>query len=262
MRSVPAYFSRQSLTTFQATEHTGGAWDPDQIHIAPVMGLAAHAIQLDHAARRPDPLSLTRFSADILGTMPAAETLTVTVRVLRPGRTIELVEASVAHDGRTAVIARAWLQQQYDTSSVAWSALPPIPDPDALDPFRPDAGWPGSFAATIEGRRRMVEPGRGQVWLRLGMPLLDDESVSPVAQLLSVADIVNGMTPRLGPTQASYPNLDLTVHVFRQPASEWIGFDTQVSIGADGVGLTRAALYDLNGPIGTSAQTLTVRLQD
>ncbi|UUT36046.1 thioesterase family protein [Microbacterium elymi] len=86
--------------------------------------------------------------------------------------------------------------------------------------------------------------------------------MSTTAQVLGVADIVNGMTPRLTPEVANYPNLDLTVHLFRLPRDAWIGFDTEVSIGADGIGLTRAALHDADGPIGASAQTLTVRLRD
>jgi acyl-CoA thioesterase len=258
---VTAYFERLGPTSFRATDHTRGAWDPTQMHVAPTIGLLAHAIESDRDARRDDGLLLTRLSVDILGTMPVG-TLEVAVRVLRPGRTIELVEATLAHDGRTALIARAWLQQGYDTGAVQWSALPSIPGPHELEAFDPAAGWAGTFARTIEARRRLVEPGRGQVWLRLGMPLLDDEPVSTTAQVLGVADIVNGMTPRLTPEVANYPNLDLTVHLFRLPRDAWIGFDTEVSIGADGIGLTRAALHDADGPIGASAQTLTVRLRD
>jgi hypothetical protein len=257
---VTAYFERLGPTAFRATEQTRGAWDPTHMHVAPTIGLLAHAIEADRDARRDDGLALARFSVDILGTMPVGE-LEVEVRVLRPGRTIELVEATLAHDGRTALIARAWLQQRYETARVQWTGLTPIPGPDELEPFDPAEGWAGTFARTIEARRRLVEPGLGQVWLRLGMPLLEGEPVSATAQVLGVADLANGMTPRLTPQVASYPNLDLTIHLFRRPVSDWVGFDTAVSIGADGVGLTRAAMHDVDGPIGTSAQTLTVRMR-
>ncbi|UUT36045.1 thioesterase family protein [Microbacterium elymi] len=107
---MTAYFERLGPTSFRATDHTRGAWDPTQMHVAPTIGLLAHAIESDRDARRDDGLLLTRLSVDILGTMPVG-TLEVAVRVLRPGRTIELVEATLAHDGRTALIARAWLEQ-------------------------------------------------------------------------------------------------------------------------------------------------------
>jgi hypothetical protein len=57
----------------------------------------------------------------------------------------------------------------------------------------------------------------------------------------------------------AFPNLDLTLHLLRPPVGEWIGFDTTVSFGATGLGLTSTVLHDLDGPIGTVAQTLTVR---
>jgi hypothetical protein len=260
MRIVSAYFERLSPTRFRATEQTRGAWDPTQMHVAPVIGLLTHVIETDRDARRDDGHALTRLSVDILGTMPVGE-LDIEVRVLRAGRTIELVEATLAHAGRMALVGRAWLQQRYDTATVQWSGIAPIPGPDELEPFEPATGWAGTFARTIEGRRRMSEPGRGQVWLKPRLPLLEGEPVSTTAQVLAVADIANGMTPRLAPDVAGYPNLDLTVHLFRAPATAWVGFDTAVSIGADGIGLTRTAMHDVHGPIGTSAQILTVRMR-
>lgn len=258
---MTAYFERLGPAAFRATEHTRGAWDPAKMHVAPAIGLLVHAIETDRDTRRDDALMLSRLSVDILGTMPVAE-VDLEVRVLRPGRTIELVEATLAHGGRVALIARAWLQQRYDTAAVAWTPLHALPARDELDPIDPGDGWAGTFARTIDARRRVTEPGRGQVWLRLRLPLIEHEPVSTTAQLLGVADIVNGMTPRLRPAEASYPNLDLTVHLFRRPIGDWVGFDTAVSIGADGVGLTRATMHDVAGPIGTTAQALTVRLRD
>ncbi|MFN7242916.1 MAG: thioesterase family protein, partial [Dietzia cercidiphylli] len=55
------------------------------------------------------------------------------------------------------------------------------------------------------------------------------------------------------------PNIDLTAHLFREPRGEWVGFDTRVSFGPGGLGLTSSTLHDESGPIGTLAQTLTVR---
>jgi hypothetical protein len=38
-----------------------------------------------------------------------------------------------------------------------------------------------------------------------------------------------------------------------------VGFDTSVSFGATGLGLTSSVIHDQDGPVGTLAQTLTVR---
>ena len=257
---MTAYFERRSTTRFRATALTEGAWDPRQMHVSPAIGLLAHAIECDRDGRRDDGLALTRLSVDILGPFPVGE-VEVDVRVLRPGRTIELVEASLTHDGRTALLARAWLQQQYDTSSIAGDDAPRLPAPDELLAFDAAMGWAGGFAESIEGRREEPNPGHGRFWLRLGAPLVADEEVSTTAQVLGIADVANGITPRVGPEVATYPNIDLTAHLYRAPVSGWLGCETAVSYSAGGIGLTRATLHDVDGPIGCSAQALTVRMQ-
>ena len=253
-----AYFERLSDSTFLATEHVSGAWNTAEQHIAPALGLLAHAVEVDRDARRDDGLVLTRLSYDILGTVPVAE-VEVAVRVLRAGRTIELVEATLCHAGRSAVILRAWLQLPRDTAALAGGALVPIPPPDQLPPWDPTTVWPGGFIASVELRRSLAEPGRGAYWVRPGERLLDGEPVSPLARAAGLLDISNGMAVRVDPRQVAFPNLDLTAHLLREPSGDWLGFDTTVSFGANGVGLTSSVLHDADGPVGTMSQILTVR---
>ena len=85
------YFERMGPSSFLASEHVGGAWNPAEQHIAPALGLIAHAIEQDQAVRRTDRLRLVRLSYDILGTLPI-DLVEVEVSVLRPGQTIELVD--------------------------------------------------------------------------------------------------------------------------------------------------------------------------
>lgn len=84
-------------------------------------------------------------------------------------------------------------------------------------------------------------------------------SESTLARAIGLLDIANGMTERLEPTEILFPNLDLTAHVFAEPVGEWVGFDTTVSVGPDGIGLTHSIIHDERGPIGASSQILTVR---
>lgn len=51
----------------------------------------------------------------------------------------------------------------------------------------------------------------------------------------------------------------MTAHSFRTPAGERVGFDTSVSFGPDGIGLTDSIVHDETGPFGTVSQSLTVR---
>jgi hypothetical protein len=255
---VTAYFERLGETTFRATEHTGGAWDLETQHIAPALGLMAHAVACDRDRRRGDGLVLTRMSYDILGTVPIAE-VGIEVHVVRPGRTIELVEAVLSSGGRADVRLRAWLQEPRDTSSVAGTAHDRISGPDETEPWDPTTVWPGGFIETVEVRRAQAAPGRARFWVRTPVPLVADEEVDRLCRTVGLLDIANGMTVRAAPAEVLFPNIDLTAHVFEQPQGEWVGFDTRVSFGDGGVGLTTTVVHDERGPVGTSSQSLTVR---
>ena len=252
-----AYFERLDDERFLATDDVQGAWNTAEQHIAPGLGLIGHVIELDHRGRG-GALRLSRISYDILGTLRMAE-VSLTTRLLRPGRTIELIEATLSQDGRPAVIARAWYLQPADTADLAGSAAQDIGDRGSLPPWAAATRWPGRYVASAEIHRRELEPGRGQVWVRPRLRLLDGEPVSATAHALGIVDIANGMTPRVDPGEVVFPNVDTTTHLLREPQGDWLGFDTTVSFGPDGVGLTHAVLHDERGLLGTSAQALTLR---
>lgn len=260
MRSVSSYFLRLSETSFEPTEHVGGAWNPDEQHVAPVLGLLAHAVEAEHRERRPEtPLTLARASYDILGVIPMDAFEISTPRVVRPGRTIELVEVTLTHGGRAALTLRAWMLQSNDTAAISGVSLPPMPDRASLPEWSPAEVWPGGAIRSIDARREFVEAGRSRAWIRPLHPLLEGESISSRARMLGMADFANGIATRVAPERALYPNIDLTASILREPAGEWFGLDTSVSFGADGIGLTESVLSDTGGPVGTSSQTLTVR---
>jgi acyl-Coa thioesterase superfamily protein/acyl-CoA thioesterase superfamily protein len=253
-----AYFRRRGEASFEATEHVGGAWDLATQHIAPALGLLAHAVESDRDARRSDHLVVARLSYDILGTIPV-DTVEISVDVLRPGRTIELVEASLSHRGRVAVILRAWLLEPRATTPLEATSLPAIAPPDELPAWDPSTVWPGGFIASVEVRRQQVEPGRATYWVRTPLALIEDEAVSGLAGAAGLFDIANGMTVRADPRRVAFPNVDLTAHLFAEPSGDWVGFDTTVSFGPTGLGLTSSVIHDRHGPVGTVSQALTVR---
>ena len=252
------YFERLEEHRFRATGSVSGAWDVAHQHIAPALGLLVHAVELDRDRRRGDRLMLSRLSYDILGTVPV-DIVEIGVRVLRPGRTIELVEASLSHEGRAAVLLRAWLVQRGGNQRVAGTPLPAMPPPAEVPAWDPTTVWPGGFIGSVEVRRDQDEPGRARFWVRTGTALLDDEPVSEVARFAGLLDIANGMTVRASPREVAFPNVDLTAHFFEEPRGKWVGFDTAVSFGATGLGVTSSVIHDEHGPVGTLVQSLTVR---
>jgi hypothetical protein len=252
------YFVRLDEHSFRATEEVSGAWNVDDQHIAPALGLLVHALEQDRDRRRSDGLRVGRLSYDILGTVPV-DAVEVGVRVVRPGRTIELVEASLTHGGRVVVLLRAWLLQPRDNQRIVGTPFPRLKPPDDVAQWDPTSVWPGGFIDSAEVRREEHEPGRACFWVRTSTVLLDDEPVSDLARFAGLLDIANGMTVRAAPAEVAFPNVDLTAHFFEEPHGEWVGFDTSVSFGATGLGLTSSVIHDEHGPVGTLAQTLTVR---
>ena len=252
------YFVRTGEGRFTATPHVGGAWFVDEQHIAPLLGLLTHLVEVDRDARRGDGLVIARASFDILGRVSLDEVST-TVRTVRPGRSVELIEAVASQGGRAVVILRAWLMASGHTEDLAASPLGPVPPPDAVPAWDPTSVWPGGFIASIEVRRQQFEPGRAVFWARTPLPLIVNEPTSRVAAAVGLLDTANGMTVRADPMTVAFPNVDLTLHLFTEPRGEWIGFDTSVTFGAGGVGVTSSIIHDIRGPVGVMAQSLTIR---
>ncbi|WP_223358077.1 thioesterase family protein [Leifsonia sp. ZF2019] len=254
-----AYFLQTSERTFEPTRRVGGAWADDEIHFSPLGGLIAHAILRHAADRQGPPLQLGRISYDILGFL-ALEPVELTVETIRPGRTIELVEATAVIRGRAVVKARAWLLAAFDTAEVAGGASEGLVSPEAAVSWPMADVWRGGYVASLDARAVLPpEPGRATVWLSTPCDLVAGVEVDPVAAWLALVDTANGVAVRRHPTEWMFPNVDLTVHLHRTPAGPWLGLDTEVVFGATGLGVTRSVLHDAAGACGFAEQSLTIR---
>lgn len=256
-----SYFVPSGEGRFSATAHVGGAWFADEQHIAPMLGLLAHLVEVDRDERRADGLVVARLSYDILGRVGMDE-VTTRVRVVRPGRSVELVEAVASQHGRDAVMLRAWLMKPAGTQELSGTPLSAIPAPEDVPLWDPTQVWPGGFIESVEVRRIEHGPGRAQFWVRTAVPLIADTAYSRLAYAAGLLDIANGMAVRADPKAVAFPNVDLTAHFFAVPDGDWLGFDTGVTFGAGGLGLTSSVIHDRSGPVGVMSQMLTVRARD
>lgn len=252
----PYYFARGD-GRFESTIHAQGAWNPHEQHMAPVSGILTHSIQ---QFQPRGELRLARISFDILGLIPDGEFEVVT-RMLRPGRTIELVQAELVSGGRTAVRATAWRLQRSDTTLVSGIEDERMPGPDESAETLDLTEWPGGYIRSIDIRPAPGHgSGRGRVWLRTAHPLVD-VPFSDLARLVGLIDTSNGIATRVrpGPGSFMFPNVDLQVHLYREPGGQWLGLQNSVSFGPDGIGLTSTVLHDVTGPFGRAEQILTIR---
>ncbi|MDQ0989162.1 thioesterase family protein [Streptomyces sp. V3I7] len=256
-----SYYERIDDHRFKPTAHAGGAWDPDEMHFSPLGGLVMHAVDRLLAGRPDAGMVPARISFDILGRL-ALDECEIRVETVRPGRTIELVEAVVLVADRPVVRARVWLLTALDTAAVAGGAGERLPAPETLKPWPLGDVWPGGYIASLDVRPvGEPRPGRTTAWVATPLALVAGESSSPLASYVTLIDTANGIAVRESPGAWMFPNVDLTVHLHRPPGGRWTGLDTTVTFGPAGHGLTSSVLHDENGPVGHAQQILTVRPQ-
>jgi hypothetical protein len=251
-----AFFEDRGDGTFRASPHTTGPWDPRSQHAGPPSALLGRAIE------RFDPredVVVGRVTVEILGAIPVGE-VTVTARMERPGRSVELVSASMSADGREVARASAWRVRRTEGASVPTRL--PVPPALAEGTAQPDPeGWVEGYLQAMEWRWAVgyfAEPGPATVWGRMRHPLVDGEEPSPLQRALIIADSGNGISAELDPRHWWFINPELTLHLHREPRGEWVCLDAQTHVSDGGVGLATSVLSDAHGPIGVGAQSLLV----
>ena len=254
-----AYYERVDEGRFRPTARASGAWNVAEQHISPLNGLVVHEVQRRLAEREDDDRLISRLAVEILGVL-LMDVFEIHVEVVRPGRTIELLEATVRADDRAAVRTRIWRLAAFDTASVAGGAPDPLPAPDEPAGRSLAAVWPGGYVASLDVRfLDPPEPGRARAWVATDVELVAGESASDLARFVGLIDTANGLSVREPNTQWLFPNVDLAVHLHRPPIGRVVGFDTQVVFGPSGQGVTTSVLHDREGAVGTAHQLLTVR---
>ena len=172
----------------------------------------------------------------------------------------DVATLDVVSGGRAVLRARAWRLARHDTAAVAGGHPDPLPPPDGLASAQLSGVWPGGYIASLDVRPLSTpEPGRATVWLATPVALVADEPVSELARFVGLVDTANGIAVRRSPREWMFPNVDLTIHLHRQPVGPWVGLDTTVVFGPDGSGLTTTVLHDRTGAVGRAEQLLTVR---
>ncbi len=248
--SAEAFYEPLGDGRFRSTQHTSGPWDPRSQHAGPPAALLGRALEL---CEPRDGTLLSRLTFEILGAVPVAE-VEVETRVVRPGRTVELLEASLSAGGRPVMTARAWRLPVTDVDP-AGDQPAPIARPSEADPPPHDFGYGNALECRFAVGGWRV-PGPAVVWTRLRVGIVPDEDPSPLQRVLAVADSGNGVSAVLSWDDYLFINPELTVHVLRPPAGEWVVLDAETRIGA--VGLARSVMSDSRGPVAYGAQSLLV----
>ncbi len=256
---------------FAPTELARGPWDPEAQHGGAPAALLVRAFERVAGA---DGLLFARVSYEFLRPVPLAA-IEVRAEVARSGRRSALLEGSIVDgDGRELVRARALRVRAAETAghgaprnSSANSGATPGAESRSQDKSDSSEAFAWAtqpmFATDAMEIRfthgHFVKRGPAGAWFRLLVPLVADESTSPLQRLAATADFGNGISSIVSWEDHLFINPDLTLYIECEPSAEWIHLDAETRIAPDGIGIATGVLRDEQGPVGRASQALVIQ---
>ena len=259
-------FVRAGAGEWCATELTRGPWDPGHQHAGPPTALVAREVL--RAAAPMGLAHLARLTANLLRPIPIAE-LSIAVQTDYAGRNAAHFSAVLSAQGKEVARCTALVQRESPLELPA--GLPGHPLPRA--PRAPADSPPGQFpfASKVPGYSDLVETrvadgamfrGPCAIWFRLRHPIVAGEAPLPAERVVVAADSGNGISAILDFRRFVFVNTDLSINLLRQARGEWVCIEARTLLGPDSSGLAEARIYDEQGLIGRSTQSLVVRLRE
>jgi hypothetical protein len=252
----PSFFVRDGAS-YEATELTRGPWSNLHQHGGPPSALMAGAAERFGADAAG--FYVARVLIDYLKPVPIAK-LDIAVEPLKLGKTAQRLMVRLSSGGEE--LMRANVLRLRRANSTALSARPPVlPSPEGLVRFEL------SFFTNPVGYHRGIEGGyvRGRFgenvvtcWVRQTAPLVEGETPSGLQRVLLIADAESGLCNPVDIRRYTFVNPDLVVMLDREPQGEWVGLDAISSASPLGTGIAQAAVHDVYGAVGRSAQTLVI----
>lgn len=259
------------------TDLCRGPWDRGACHGGAPAALIARALESVPLPDAPDgsgpiPMRLARVTIELVRPVPTRPLL-VETSVVRPGRKVALLEAtlSTADDGVVVAMARALRIRSTEPGAVTLNDVGPdgaqVNDAERVPPLPPDPTDVSTAMADYLGfhnggtehrfvRGSFFVPGPVFDWIRLQVPVVAGEEPSPWQRAAAAADFANGIASSVGFGEGLFINPDLTVHLWREPVGEWVGMDSVMRTSLTGIGSSDSTMWDLDGRIGRTNQSL------
>lgn len=245
---------------FVPSSYAQGPWDPrNQFGGSPAALLATLVEQVPSLV----PMQVGRLTVDLLRPVPLAP-LTADVRIIREGKRIQVIAASLFSDDIEVVRSSALRIRE---SELPDGSLPDSECPNPL-PSEPRLGAREPFPlASAHGSRLAVEylfeDAGGHysqpTWVRLLVGIIAAQPTSPLARLAYTADLASGIGERTGMAVRGI-NADVAINVIRYPEGEWLCLDGRGWTSRTGIGQVQATLSDQRGMAATVSMARLVDL--
>jgi Thioesterase-like superfamily len=240
-----------------------GPWDPNA-----QFGGSPAALLATLVDRTPSlvPMQIARLTTDLLRPVPMAP-LTPEIRVVREGKRIQVVAASLLCEG-TEVVRSTALRLRRTNLGVeglpdgrSANPLPTEPRPADAEPYPVLSPGQEPHGSRLAMEFLFEESGgfyHDPNWVRLRVDVIAGERPTPVARLAYVADTASGAGQR-GMAPVRWINADVAINVVREPEGEWLSLDGRGWLSNTGMGQVQATLSDTTGVVATVSM---VRLVD
>ncbi len=256
-----SYFTTTDGSWFQPTDLARGPWDPDACHAGPPTSLMLRA-----AERLLPDYSPTRITVELHRPIPMAG-FRLESEVIRSGRAVASVGIRVMDDERIYASAVTMQLTRLETEVTHPEVAVPlftesVPGEFPIsDTFHSLPGFVDSLEVRYDPAGSMGKGGPTTMWMRT-VPILPDEEPSGYQRIGPLADCGNGISFNDHISGVTCINADLNVNLYREPVGDWFAM-TAVTHGSDnGVGISDGALFDTNGAVGRSTQSLLLRETD
>lgn len=253
-----AFYVPDAENRFISTDWTIGPWSRASQHAGPPAALLGRTMQ---RAIGRDDVQMVRTTFEILRPVPVAP-VTVTAKVVRPGRSVVLVSASLNDDNGVIMQASAWAIRRAELDLERSVHAPePVGAPEMGQEVETFVADEVNYLQAMEWRfvtGGFVEPGPATAWARMRIPLVDGEETAPLSRVLILADSGNGISASVDFAGWVFINPDLTVYLHRDPRGEWICLDAATTVEPQGIGLATSVLSDRTGTIGRGMQSLFI----
>jgi hypothetical protein len=232
-------------------------WRSDQMHGVATSGALARELESAVVTAGRRDLRPARYTVDLFKA-PSMGPCTMASTVVREGSRLMLLDATLSQEG--AVVARAsalFLKETENPPGDVWSP-PEAPTPPPLEIaavsdeprvpifYSDGVGWSQNFAEHQNG-------GRKQTW-QTTLAIVAGERPTPFQGLAGAADATS-MVVNWGSAGVQYINTDVTLAISRVPVSQEIGLSAISWTAYDGIATGTCAVFDRQGPIGTSTVT-------
>lgn len=227
------------------------SWSRDQMHGLALAGALARGIEQKIDAMGRTDLRPSRVTVDLFrpGAMAPC---TVETEVVREGRRIVLLEATMFQDGeRTARASAIFLLPSESPDGLVWQPSErPSPPPEDVVPvsnepripfLHSEIGWSQDFTAHQNASQKTI-------W-QVGLAVVEGEEPTPFQIAASMADSVN-MVSNWGDRGVQFINTDITLGLSRLPTTKEIGIRAVERTESDGIAIAVAEMFDRDGLLG------------